>query len=106
MATVEGDEICFDNKNMIDRFSNLPDEVSHQILSLLTIEDLARVGCVSNRCKELYISNPSLDIKFYNQDTSTCNKRLRLLNSLDRFFVHRGGNKLQYFRVSWRSHYR
>lgn len=106
MATVgcESEGTCMVSENMIDRLSNLPDGVAYHILSFLTIEDLARVGCVSKRCKELYISTPSLNFKFYNQDTSTCNKRLWLLNSLDRFLVHRGDNKIQYFRVSWRSH--
>ncbi|KAL6273424.1 hypothetical protein ACE6H2_024116 [Prunus campanulata] len=82
---------------MVDRISNLSDEVVHRILSFLVIKDLTRFGCVSKRSRELYLSAPSLDF-----DISPFEKPLKLLSSLDRFlFIHREVNKIQRFRISW-----
>ncbi|CAL8170367.1 unnamed protein product [Prunus armeniaca] len=88
---------------MIDRMSNLPDEVAHNILAFLDITDLTRFGCVSKRCRELYLSTPSLDFDgFSDANTSTCSRRLMLLSSLDRFLLlHCAVNKIQRFRICW-----
>ncbi|XP_020425085.1 F-box/LRR-repeat protein At3g58900 [Prunus persica] len=89
----------------MDGFSNLPDQVAHYILSFLTITDLARFGCASKRCRELYLSAPSLNFDGFSvANQSTCMKRQRLFNCLDRFFFCRGDNKIQSFRVRWFSH--
>ncbi|VVA22010.1 PREDICTED: F-box/LRR-repeat [Prunus dulcis] len=45
-------------ENAIDRFSNLPDEVAHRILSFLSLKDLTRVGAVSKRCRQFHLSVP------------------------------------------------
>lgn len=87
-------------KSIIDRLSNLPDEVVHHILSFLPFRDLTRVGTVSKRCNELYLSIP-----FLNFDAilfPSCNQmRGELLNSLERFFSHRGKSKIQCFGIRW-----
>ncbi|CAN6543499.1 unnamed protein product [Malus baccata var. baccata] len=44
----------------LDRFSNLPIEVAHHILSFLSFKDLTRASAVSKRCKQLYLSNPTV----------------------------------------------
>ncbi|XP_028948715.2 putative F-box/FBD/LRR-repeat protein At5g44950 isoform X2 [Malus domestica] len=88
-------------KSMTDRISDLPDGVAHHILSFLAITDLTRFGCVSKRCKQLYLSTPSLDIDvFSDAHMVSCFKQL--LSSLDRFlWMHRGVNKIQRFRIYW-----
>lgn len=74
-----------------DLFSNLPDQVAHHILSFLAITDLACFGCVSKRCRKLYLSTPKLVFdEFSDANTSECNQRLKLLSYLDRLISHRG----------------
>lgn len=89
------------------RFSNVPDEVAHRILSFLAITDLTRFGCVSKRCRELPLSAPSLDFDLSASDytfASTCEKRIQLLNYLDSFLSRHGDNKIQRFRVRLECH--
>ncbi|KAK9921291.1 hypothetical protein M0R45_029808 [Rubus argutus] len=81
-----------------DRFSGLPDNVAHHILSFLNFRALTRVGSLSKRCRDFYLSTPSLDI--YDSGGNK-QQQLSLLNSIDRFLVHRGDNKIQCFRISW-----
>ncbi|TQD70226.1 hypothetical protein C1H46_044237 [Malus baccata] len=85
-----------------DRFSSMPDEVAHRILSLLSILDLIRFGTVSKRCRELHLSTPSLNFdEFNNWNKSSYSKQFKLLNSLDRFLVLRRDSKIQQFRIRW-----
>ncbi|KAM1093418.1 hypothetical protein ACFX2I_008571 [Malus domestica] len=86
------------HERLIDRFSNLPEEVAHHILSSLTLRDICRVGCVSKRCMQFYLSTPSLN---FDVRTFSRQKRLKLLGSLDRFLSQRGDNKIQHFRIRW-----
>ncbi|KAB2623350.1 F-box protein [Pyrus ussuriensis x Pyrus communis] len=90
-------------KSRIDRFSNLPTEIAHDILSRLNFKDLTRVGCLSKRCREFYISTPYLNFHdLSGVDTSTRLKNERVLDSLSRFFVQRGvHHKIQCFRFRW-----
>ncbi|KAM1093419.1 hypothetical protein ACFX2I_008572 [Malus domestica] len=85
-------------ESVVDRFSNLPDEVAHQILSLVSLKELIRVGSLSKRCRGLYLSTPSLKFwsSYYGGDKQG---QLNLLNSFDRFLILRGGNKVQKFQV-------
>ncbi|XP_034225823.1 putative F-box/FBD/LRR-repeat protein At4g03220 [Prunus dulcis] len=88
--------------HMKDRFSNLPDEVAHQILSSVSILDLTRFGTLSKKCRELYLSTPSLNFdEFNNWNKSSYAKQFKLLSSLDKFLVHRRENKIQCFRICW-----
>ncbi|ONH96092.1 hypothetical protein PRUPE_7G107300 [Prunus persica] len=83
-------------KDIIDRFSNLPDEVSHQILSFFNFKELIRVGSVSKRFRGLYLSSLSLDFwSWY----SNKQEQLNMLNSFERFLIHCGDNKIQHFRI-------
>ncbi|TQD70227.1 hypothetical protein C1H46_044238 [Malus baccata] len=52
---------AFNTERLIDRFSNLQEEMVHHILSFLTQRDLARVGCVSKRCRQFQLSTLSLN---------------------------------------------
>lgn len=114
MATAscgEGRGGCVENESMKDRLSSLPDEVAHHILFLSTqphslkMKDSALFSCVSKRCKELVLSNPTLRIYDPFASTSTCIERLEFMNSLDRLLAHRGDNKLQLFDIVWYPHY-
>ena len=93
------------DKSMADRISDLPDGVAHHILSFLPIKYLTRVGCVSKRCKQLYLSTPSLDFDLFSDEHMVSRKNeklLKVLSSLDRFlWMHRGVNKIQRFRIYW-----
>ncbi|KAM2731242.1 hypothetical protein EV2_034926 [Malus domestica] len=66
----------------LDRFSNLPIEVAHHILSFLFFKDLTRASAVSKRCRQLYLSNPT--VSFDAISIPSCNwRRGELYNSLD-----------------------
>ncbi|XP_068309425.1 F-box/FBD/LRR-repeat protein At1g16930-like [Pyrus communis] len=111
-SSCEGEGRCRSRKE--DRFSGLPDGVAYRILSFLTIKDVTCFSIVSKRCRELYLSTPSLDFEFKTTRTpsgeykyfreATCEVRLNLVNSLDRFLLQRGDNKIEYFRLVWESH--
>ncbi|KAK9921297.1 hypothetical protein M0R45_029814 [Rubus argutus] len=106
ITSCEGEGGSRKSGGMIDRLGKLPVEVAHHILSFLTITDLALLSCVSRKCREFSLSTPSLDFDDFSvESTSTCNKQLRLWNSLDRFLFRRGDNKIQYLRVRWSSHF-
>ncbi|CAN6716989.1 unnamed protein product [Malus baccata var. baccata] len=84
-------------ESVVDRFSNLPDEVAHHILSVVSLKEHIRVGTLSKRCRGLYLSTPSLKFRSsYNEDKQG---QLNMLNSFDRFLILRGGNKVQKFQV-------
>ncbi|KAM1947962.1 hypothetical protein ACFX15_008212 [Malus domestica] len=84
-------------ESVVDRFSNLPDEVAHHILSLVSLKEHIRVGTLSKRCRGLYLSTPSL--KFWSSYYGDKQGHLNLLNSFDRFLILRGGNKVHKFEV-------
>ncbi|XP_050381581.1 F-box/LRR-repeat protein At5g02910-like [Argentina anserina] len=97
---------CSESKSIIDRLSDLPDQVAHHILSFLTVTDLVRACCVSKRCRELSLSAPSLNFDEIPVGCrSTCYNRLQLMTYLERFLFHRGDNKVNSFRVNWERHY-
>ncbi|KAK9921294.1 hypothetical protein M0R45_029811 [Rubus argutus] len=87
----------------VDRFSNLPNEIAHHILSLLSFKDFTRVGCVSKRCKRLHLSAPSIKFCEFSNVTniSSCDVHKMLLDSFDRFLNQRGDNKIRSFHFSW-----
>ncbi|KAK9921292.1 hypothetical protein M0R45_029809 [Rubus argutus] len=87
----------------VDRFSNLPNEIAHHLLSLLSFKDFTRVGCVSKRCRRLHLSAPSIKFCEFSDVTniSSCDVHKRLLDSFDRFLNQRGDNKIRSFHFSW-----
>ncbi|XP_062005764.1 F-box/FBD/LRR-repeat protein At1g78750-like [Rosa rugosa] len=90
----------------VDRFSELPPEITHHILAFLPIADVTRVSSLSKRCRGLHLSNPTLNFdSFPSESTLTFDKRLELLNSLDRFLIQRGNNKVKYFSIIWTPEY-
>ncbi|XP_021821274.1 putative F-box/FBD/LRR-repeat protein At4g03220 [Prunus avium] len=88
---------------MTDRFSNLPDQISHVILSFLTMADLARLSYVSKCWRELCLSSPVLNFNEYNciAGADMCGSKQRLLNILERFLLLRADHKIQRFRFDW-----
>lgn len=85
----------------MDRFSDLPHQISHHILSVFDIKYLACFGSVSKRCRRLQLSTPKLN---FNRIFHSSSNRLQLLNylsSLDRFLIQREENKIESFGVSW-----
>ncbi|CAN6719674.1 unnamed protein product [Malus baccata var. baccata] len=104
-ASPRGEGVCSESESIIDVFSKFPDQISHHIVSFLTVTDLTRFGCVSKRCRELCLSSPKLNFDGFSlANTSTCYCRLKLLSYLDRFFFHRGDSRIQSFRVHWFKH--
>lgn len=56
------------------------------------------LGNLSKRCREFCLSTPSLD--FYDWGSNK-QRQLRFLNSIERFLIRRGYNKIQHFRIRW-----
>ncbi|CAL9003224.1 unnamed protein product [Prunus brigantina] len=90
-------------RRMTDRFSNLPDQIAHVILSFLTMADLARLSYVSKCWRELCLSSPVFNFNEYNciGDADMCDSKLRLLNILERFLSLRADHNIQRFRFDW-----
>ncbi|XP_004305634.1 PREDICTED: putative F-box/FBD/LRR-repeat protein At5g44950-like [Fragaria vesca subsp. vesca] len=85
----------------VDRFSDLPEEVPHHILSFLTITDVTRFGCVSKRCRQLHPSAPSLKFEGFSEaNLSSGDKLLRLINALDSI----SADKLVRLVIDWGFH--
>ncbi|XP_008242207.2 PREDICTED: F-box/LRR-repeat protein At3g58900-like [Prunus mume] len=87
-----------------DRFSDLPDEVAHHILSLLTFKDLTRVGAVSKRCGQLHLSVPVVDFRSHWHWLGQLENylhNLRLMRSMERYLLCRGDNRMQRFCMDW-----
>lgn len=78
-----------------DRFSDLPDEIAHRVLSLLSFKDLTCVGCVSKRCKNLQLSNPFINFRVSRGD----HVAYTILDSFNSFMIQRGDNKIHRFRL-------
>lgn len=90
---------CTDSSTL-DIFSNLLIEVAHHILSFLSFKDLTWANAVSKRCRQLYLSNPT--VSFDAISIPSCNRRRgELYNFLDTFLTNRGDNRIQYFRIRW-----
>ncbi|KAM1038136.1 hypothetical protein ACFX13_033593 [Malus domestica] len=97
----QGEGIC--SESGIDRFSVLPDEVAHHILSFLNFKDLTRVGALSKRCRRFHLSVPVVDFgSDWRPRTKTNQFRARLMSSFDRYLLDRGHNRLRRFHVSWK----
>lgn len=93
-ASSQAQGVCPDS--IRDRFSPLPDEIAHHILSLVDFEDLTRVGAVSKRCNEFYLSTPSFTfcLPFDNMQ-----RKSNKMNCFDRFLHRRGNNKIHHFGI-------
>ncbi|KAI5325792.1 hypothetical protein L3X38_034866 [Prunus dulcis] len=68
------------SESLTDRFSDLPDDIAHLILSPLPFKDLTRVSSVSKRCRQLHLSVPVVDFATYWSEVMTVEKK-----SLQRF---------------------
>ncbi|KAK9927742.1 hypothetical protein M0R45_024911 [Rubus argutus] len=64
---------------------------------LLATANLTRLGSVSKRCREFCLSTPSLE--FSSSETGNRHQQFTLLNSIDRYMIHRGDDKIKYFHV-------
>ncbi|KAL6144524.1 hypothetical protein ACLB2K_055216 [Fragaria x ananassa] len=90
---------------LMDRLSELPEEVAHHILSFLEIKDLTCFGCVSKRCRKLYLSTPSLKFDgFFSKQLQRYDERLRLWSYLDNYLFHRWVSRIQRFHFHWVLH--
>ncbi|TQE06093.1 hypothetical protein C1H46_008289 [Malus baccata] len=68
----------------MNKFSDLPEEVVHRIISFLNFKDLTRVGVVSKRCRQFSLSVPTVNIGI---DEWTSIKKVdlgRMMTSFDR----------------------
>ncbi|ONI03619.1 hypothetical protein PRUPE_6G269600 [Prunus persica] len=100
-ASCEDQATCSENVTD-DRFSNLPDDVAHIILSFLTFKDAARVGAASKRCRQFYVSVPLVDFDaIWRGIKRTHQNKVRMMNSVDRYLFYRGDNRIQRFCISW-----
>ncbi|KAL6133666.1 hypothetical protein ACLB2K_065900 [Fragaria x ananassa] len=91
---------------MVDKFSALPFDLAHQILSPLPLADFARLSCLSKGVRAFHLSNPIVKFTgFPSESIRTDNRRLDLLNCLDRFFILCGNNQIQSFSLHWLCNY-
>ncbi|KAK1569282.1 hypothetical protein Q3G72_034863 [Acer saccharum] len=60
----------YDSDNGIDRISDLPDAILHQILFLLPIKSIARTSLLSKRWRSLWSTFPDLDFNTINNHPS------------------------------------
>ncbi|PRQ18427.1 putative F-box domain-containing protein [Rosa chinensis] len=96
-ATSQAQGACADP--MVDRLSSVPCEVAHQILSLVRFRYLTRVGSMSKRCREFYLSTPSLNFSSFYGNRQ---QQLHMLNCIDRYMIRRTDDKIKSFRIHWR----
>ncbi|KAM5573158.1 F-box/FBD/LRR-repeat protein [Rosa sericea] len=96
-ASSQAQGACADS--MVDRLSSVPCEVAHQILSLVSFKDLTRMGSMSKRCREFYLSTPSLN---FSSLYGNRQQQLNLLNCIDRYMIRRRDDKIKSFCIHWR----
>ncbi|GMN18915.1 hypothetical protein TIFTF001_042780 [Ficus carica] len=84
----------------IDRFSGLPDDIAHKVVSYLKTEDISRLSAVSKRCRQLCISSPVLNFEVVPYQTNA-RKRAQLMNYVERLLALRIGMDTQECRIRW-----
>jgi hypothetical protein len=73
------------NTEAMDQFWNLPDPIiHHNIFSFLEMDDIARIGVVSKRFRQMFVSSPYLKFvsKCLYQNVSMMVPRIRAINLL------------------------
>ncbi|XP_015882070.2 F-box/FBD/LRR-repeat protein At5g53840-like [Ziziphus jujuba] len=80
----------------LEFFRDLPKSISHKILSLLDIKDVARVSTLSRTCRKLCLSLPFLTINLESVDAQGF---YRFSSFLHRFMSLRNGVSIQQFEV-------
>ncbi|KAM5574036.1 F-box/LRR-repeat protein [Rosa sericea] len=93
-ASSQDQGVCHDT--IIDRFSTLPDEIAHHVLSMVDLRDLTRVGAVSKRCYDFYLSTPSFR---FDSDYDNMQRKSNKMNCFDQFLRRRGNNKIHHFGI-------
>lgn len=80
------------NTEAMDQFWNLPDPIiHHNIFSFLEMDDIARIGVVSKRFRQMFVSSPYLKFVskcFYDGPPNSCNQ---LIDSVDGLLSQRNG---------------
>lgn len=78
-----------DGSVSIDRISDLPDEILHQILSkLLSIKSIAQTSVLSKRWKHVWLCYPDLDFT----TTTVHNNNRRMISSINQVLSHHDKN--------------
>lgn len=83
----------------VDRISNLPDHIVHHIASFLNVLELAKLSLTSKMLRELCMSVPFLT--FDGMRWRNRYKRLRFINSVDRFLALRKGKQTRCLSICW-----
>lgn len=101
-ASFEGEGVGACTESVMDRFSNLPKEFAHLILSFINIKNLTRFSCVLKRCRELSPSPRSLNFcGFSSAETATCELSFpRQLSALVFLGKHRASVRMRIFEWS------
>ncbi|KAM7255579.1 hypothetical protein ACFE04_008477 [Oxalis oulophora] len=85
-----------------DRFTSLPNHLSHHILSFLTIEQIVPLSLASKKCQNLCLTVPILAIEDYSKNGDECQpKRVRFLDYLVTFIERRKCAKLTKLIICW-----
>ncbi|CAN6704503.1 unnamed protein product [Malus baccata var. baccata] len=83
----------------IDRFSDLPEEVAHHVLSFVDFKYLIRVGALSKRCRQFHLYVPIVDFCTDHYEEQTKLHLASLMSSFDRYLHCRGHNRMQRIRI-------
>lgn len=90
------------NTEAMDQFWNLPDPIiHHNILSFLEMDGIARIGVVSKRFRQMFVSSPYLKFVskcFYDGPPNSCNQ---LIDSVDGLLSQRNGMAIQRLCLDW-----
>ncbi|PON86881.1 F-box domain containing protein [Trema orientale] len=84
----------------IDRFTSLPEDVAHRVVTFLSMEHVSRLSVVSRRCRQLCVSSPVLEVIDVPYRTNAT-KRTQLMNYVDRLLLLRRGMSIRRFIIVW-----
>ncbi|CAK7324990.1 unnamed protein product [Dovyalis caffra] len=92
---------CINTDQRWDRFSDLPEPIIHHIFSFLEMNDIARIGAVSRRCRQMFICSPYLKFKLTCSYDGPPNLCKQFSDHVDRLLSQRNGLEIRCLCLHW-----